>query len=157
MEKRNRPSWEQYAMLQAFAAATRSEDPYTQVGACALSADHRVIATSYNGLAAGKNVPLTFWENRDSRRPYMLHAEVNLTSLFKGGEVELVAITMLPCSSCAQLLAAHKVKKIVYCQSYNRDTKGLDILSFYGIEVRKIFPSEIEPYVVSMSNLLQNG
>ena len=44
-----RPSWGEYALSLAQTAATRSEDPYYKVGACALSADNKVLGLGYNG------------------------------------------------------------------------------------------------------------
>ena len=150
----SRPSWSEFALLQAFAAATRSEDPYRKVGACALDFNNRILGTAYNGLAAGKDVLPPFWQDREGRRPYMLHAEVNLLSLFKRGEAKIVAVTLKPCSSCAQALAAYGIKELVYCHEYDRDNKGEEILSFYGIKVTRISPSELTTYVTSMSNLI---
>ena len=95
---RDRPSWEEYALSLAQTAATRSEDPYHKVGACALSYDHKVLGLGYNGLVANKNVGDAFWEDRDTRRPYMIHAETNCLSLFKATECKILAVTLLPCS-----------------------------------------------------------
>lgn len=139
MNNHKRPSWSEYALDIAKAAAKRSED-LVKVGACALDFDNRVVAVAYNGLAAGHPAPPGFFhpDNRDARRPYMLHAEVNLLSLVKRGEVRLVACTMLPCSSCAAMLAAYGVQEVVYEKAYTRDPVGLDILRFYGIRVSQI-------------------
>ena len=73
-------------MTLAHAAALRSEDPYRKVGAAALDADNRVIGTAYNGLYPGFKAQDTFWASRDERQKYMLHAEINLCSLFRRGE-----------------------------------------------------------------------
>ena len=83
----------QYAMALAHVASLRSEDPYRKVGAAALDWDNRVIGTAYNGLAPGFDAPEGFWDDRDHRQKFMLHAEVNLCSLFRRGEVRLVAST----------------------------------------------------------------
>ena len=80
-----RISWEEYALNVAETASSRSEDHYVQVGACALNEQHMVVAVGYNGLATGKDVRYDFWRNRDHRRKYMIHAEVNCLSLFKKG------------------------------------------------------------------------
>ncbi|MEY5134925.1 MAG: hypothetical protein RL709_626, partial [Pseudomonadota bacterium] len=79
----SRISWEEYALRIAEVAALRSEDPFVKVGSCALDYSNRVIGVAYNGLASGINVPDTFWSDRDARRPFMIHAEVNLLSLVK--------------------------------------------------------------------------
>lgn len=138
-----RVSWDEHALLLAFTATLRSQDPYKTVGACALDYNNQVLGVSYNGLAPGKQVDPSFWEDRDKRRPYMLHAETNLLARVGIGEARLIAVTLQPCSSCAAAIAAHRIKRVVYCEPYTTDTKGLDILSFYGIEVLQIDRSQV--------------
>ena len=132
-----RLSWEEYALSLAFTASQRSEDPYMKVGACALNEHNMVLALGYNGLAPRKEVMDLFWKDRDLRRPYMIHAEANCLSLVKRGEVSLLAVTLLPCASCATLIASYDIPKVVYGEVYERDTKALEIFDFYGIECVK--------------------
>ena len=133
-----RVSWEKYALDIARTAAQRSEDIYKKVGACALNNKNMIVAVGYNGLAPGKDVSYQFFRNRNHRRPYMIHAEVNCLSLVKRGEVNLLACTLLPCSSCATMIAAYGVKKVVYEEVYHRDVAALDIFDFYGIDCVKL-------------------
>ena len=133
-----RLSWQQYALDLATAASRRSEDPYQKVGACALGQDNRVLSLGYNGLMAGADVDVEFWADRDARRPYMIHAEVNCLSLFKSGECKILAVTLLPCSYCAAMIAAYKIPQVVYSEVYERDTKALEIFDFYNIELIKL-------------------
>lgn len=135
--EQKRLSIERYAMELAFAAAKRSEDPYVQVGAVALNKDNRVVGCAYNGLAPGVKVESTFWENRDERRQFMFHAEQNLCSLFKRGQVELVACTVLPCSCCATLLCSHGVKRVLYFDDY-QGSRAKDIFAFHGVMLEQI-------------------
>jgi dCMP deaminase len=130
--------WEQYALALAETASTRSEDPYQKVGACALGFDNKVLGLGYNGLASGKRAHSSFWENRDLRRPYMIHAEANCLSLFRSGECRLLAITLLPCSYCATLIAAYKIPEVIYKEPYKQDQKALDIFKFYDINLTRI-------------------
>lgn len=130
----SRISWQEYALKIAEVASLRSEDPFVKVGACALDHSNRVIGVAYNGLASGKNAPDNFWLDRDARRPYVIHAEANLLSLFKRGDCSLLACTLLPCSSCASLISAHGIKTVIYRDLYDRDTKALDIFKFNSIE-----------------------
>jgi len=131
----SRLSWEEYALKIAEVAALRSEDPWMQVGACGLDHENRVIGVAYNGLASGIKVDKEFWEDRNIRRPYMIHAEANLLSLFERNRCKLLACTLLPCSSCATLIAAHGIKKVVFKEIYNRDQEAFKIFNFYGIEL----------------------
>lgn len=124
----------QYVMTLAHAAALRSEDPYRKVGAAALDADNRVIGTAYNGLYPGFKAQDTFWASREERQKYMLHAEINLCSLFRRGEAKVVACTTMPCTSCMQALCAHGVKTIYYCEPYDK-SEAPAIASLYGVEL----------------------
>ena len=133
-----RLDWAEYALLLAEAASLRSEDPYRQVGACALDYNNRVLGVGYNGLAPGKVVSNGFWKDRDARRMYMIHAEANCLSLFKRGECDILAVTLLPCSSCATSISGYEIKSVVYREVYERDDKALDIFDFYGVECKKI-------------------
>jgi dCMP deaminase len=134
-EKLPRLSIDEYALQLAEVAAKRSEDPYQQVGAVALSKENRIIATAYNGVAPKFQVLDGFWDNRDFRLLYMLHAEQNLCSLFTRGEVETVATTLCPCSTCMTLLIAHGVKRVIYREEYGRDNKAHVIASFYKVDL----------------------
>ena len=50
----SRLSIPEYAMALAEVASLRSEDPFRKVGAAALDADNRVIATAYNADASSR-------------------------------------------------------------------------------------------------------
>jgi dCMP deaminase len=134
----NRISWEEYALKIAEVAALRSEDKFVQVGSCALDYSNRVIGVAYNGLASGISVPSSFWEDRDARRPFMIHAEVNLLSLVKRGECRLLACTLLPCSCCASMIASYGIQTVVYRDVYFRDDKALDIFKFNSIKCTQL-------------------
>ena len=134
----NRLSWEEYALKLANVACLRSEDPWHKVGACALDYNNRVLSLGYNGLAERKDAPDSFWHDRDDRRPYMIHAEANCLSLFKAGECEMLATTLLPCSYCATMIAAYKIPVVIYGDTYELDQKALDIFNFYDIKYKQI-------------------
>lgn len=133
-----RIDWDSYALKLAEVAALRSEDPFVQVGACALDKENRVLGVAYNGLAPGKIVSDVFWSDRDGRRPFILHAETNLLSMFKRNEAHTIACTLMPCSSCATHIVAHGVKRVIYRDVYTKDMKSLEIFKFYDIEVKRI-------------------
>ena len=80
-----------------------------------------VVAVGYNGLASGKDVSYDFWRNRDHRRKFMIHAEVNCLSLFEKGEAEMLAVTLLPCSSCATMIAGYGISKVIHEDTYERN------------------------------------
>jgi len=133
-----RLSWEEYALTIAKAASLRSQDPYMKVGACALNKENMVLGLGYNGLASGAEPTEDFWSDRDNRRKYMIHAEANCMSLFKKGEARLIAVTLLPCSYCATMIAAYGIPLVVYSEEYERDVQAREIFNYYKIELRKI-------------------
>ena len=46
-------SWDSYFMSIAKLSALRSKDPSTQVGACIVSNDNRILSIGYNGAPNG--------------------------------------------------------------------------------------------------------
>jgi dCMP deaminase len=138
-----RISWDKHALLLAWAATRRSEDPYMKVGACALGVHNEVLGVAYNGLAPNKIVTEDFWGDREKRRPYMIHAETNLLSRISPGQAKTIAITLQPCTGCAQAIASYGIKRVIYTLKYDFDKKGLDILDFYNIEHKCISKEEI--------------
>jgi len=139
-----RISWDKHALLLDWAATRRSEDPYMKVGACALGNNNEVLGVAYNGLAQGVSVNEEFWVDRDKRRPYMIHAETNLLARIHPGQAKTIAITLQPCTHCAQSIAAYGIKRMIYSMKYDFDKGGLNILDFYGIEHKCISKEEIQ-------------
>ncbi len=138
----DRIPWKEYAIALAKTASMRSEDPYKKVGACALDKNGRVLALGYNGLASGKTINPwgkdSFWGDREKRRPFMIHAEANCLSMVKIDECSILASTLLPCSSCATMIAAYKIPTVVYSEEYDKDSLAHDIFKFYNINLVKI-------------------
>jgi dCMP deaminase len=134
-----------YAMALAHVASLRSEDPYRKVGAAALDHDNRVIATAYNGLAPGFNAPEGFWADREGRQKFMLHAEINLCSLFKRGEAKIVATTTMPCTACMQTLCAYGIKEIYYQEIYHA-SDAPEIAELYGIKLEQVTEFPVSGY-----------
>jgi dCMP deaminase len=148
-----RLSMPEYAMALAHVASLRSEDPFRKVGAVAIDFDNRVIGTAYNGLAPGYVATSDFWNDRDERRKYMLHAEVNLCSLFTRGNVRLVACTTKPCTSCMQMLCAYGVKEVYYRDDYPESEADL-IATRYGIQLKQLLDY---PHMVSCAGVVGDG
>lgn len=46
-------SWDEYFMGVALLASQRSKDPSTQVGACIVNDDNRIMSVGYNGFPRG--------------------------------------------------------------------------------------------------------
>ena len=50
MKREEYLSWDEYFMGIAVLSAKRSKDPSTQVGACIVNKDNRIISVGYNGM-----------------------------------------------------------------------------------------------------------
>lgn len=106
-----RLTWDQYALNIAHAAASRSEDPYHQVGAALMRPNHTIAAVGYNGAPSGVDID---WSDRDARRAHVQHAEANALRYVTPGEVATVASTMMPCAPCVLLMASYGITRVIY-------------------------------------------
>jgi len=135
----NRISFIEAAIETAKIWSSRSEDPHKKVGVCILNKDGRVLSVGYNGLLSKFSINEDFFSDRDNRRKYMIHAEINALSLVKrGDQPHLLASTLLPCSNCATNIVAYGVKSVVYSEEYEKDSAAKEIFKFYNIELIKI-------------------
>jgi dCMP deaminase len=128
-------SWEQYAYDLAIVAASKSKDPYVKVGCCLLRDDNSVASLGYNGFPAGM---LEDWSDRDERRKYVVHSEINALRYIKPNECYLAATTLLPCNDCLKSLASYGIKKIIYGEVYKQDPSTLELAKKFGIELVNI-------------------
>jgi dCMP deaminase len=134
-EKPTRPNWDLYGMSMAYSASLRSQDPFVKVGAAAFREDHSTAATGYNGPPPGVEIP---WDNREERRKYVCHAELNCLRCLKPGEAKTLYVTLSPCSECIKTIAAFGIKRVVYSKIYERDTLTFDIAQVYGISMEQL-------------------
>ena len=119
-------SWDEYFMGVALLSAKRSKDPNTQVGACCINKDKRIIGIGYNGFPKGCSDDVFPWGKTDksfinTKYPYVVHAEANAilnssTSL-KGATLY---VTLFPCNECAKLIIQSGIEKIIYLDDKNR-------------------------------------
>ena len=74
-------SWDEYFMGIAILSSYRSKDPNTQVGACIVNNNNRIMSMGYNGFPAGCSDDEFPWERQgcdyDTKYPYVCHAELN--------------------------------------------------------------------------------
>ena len=136
--KEMRKSFITCALETAKIWSERSEDPYKKVGVCILNKAGRVLSIGYNGLLPKFKAHDDFFNNRDDRRKYMIHAEANALSLIRyQDEPYLLASTLLPCASCATNIIACGIKSVVYLEDYEKDPSSIEIFKFYNIDIKK--------------------
>jgi dCMP deaminase len=135
----SRISIHEWAMQIAEVSASRSEDPHLKVGAVALDCDNRLVGASYNGLMPHFIPPPGFWDDRDLKSKFMIHAEQNLCSLFKRSDcVMAVYVTTCPCPACFKTLISYGIQQVYYREPYDRNDDAIEIAKFYGINLHHL-------------------
>ena len=93
-------TWDEYFMGVAMLSAMRSKDPGTQVGACIVSPDNKILSMGYNGFPIGCSDDEFPWnregEPLDSKYLYTTHSELNAILNYRGGSLEGQSC-MFPC------------------------------------------------------------
>lgn len=100
-------------------SAKRSKDPNTQVGACIVNEDKRIIGIGYNGLPHGCDDDEYPWGNEgdfiETKYPYVVHAEanaiLNATQSLKGAHLY---VTLFPCHECMKLIIQSGIIEVIY-------------------------------------------
>ena len=127
------------ALNIAIEASKRSEDPYKKVGCAILNSEGRLLSIGYNGLQSKYKINNNFWENREKRREYMIHAETNaLSCITRYDNPYVLACTLLPCSCCAMNIATYGIKNVIYKEDYKNDLRAKEIFKFYKIKLLNI-------------------
>jgi len=112
-------SWDHYFMGIAKLSGNRSKDPNTQVGACLVNNQKRIIGIGYNGFPRGVDDDVFPWTNEgkylDTKYPYVVHAEANaILNSTLSLEGSTLYVTLFPCNECAKLIIQSGVKEVIY-------------------------------------------
>ena len=126
----NRLTWTEYALKLAATASERSEDPWLKVGAVVLRQDNSVAGIGYNGAPPDVNVN---FDNRDTRRALVLHAELNALRYTTLNDTRngWIAVTHLPCSECLKTIASYQIQRV--CYSHTLDPNVYDMKHIYNV------------------------
>lgn len=122
MKRENYISWDAYFMGIAILSKERSKDPNTQVGACIVNDQNRIVSLGYNGLPNGCDDEMCPWDKREgsleeTKYAYVAHAELNAI-LNHRGSVEncILYVTLFPCNECAKVIIQSGIKEVVYLE-----------------------------------------
>lgn len=131
MKKRNDYlSWDEYFMSIAKITAGRSKDPNTQVGACIVSKDNRILSTGYNGAPNNFDDDKFPWDREgnplETKYMYVCHAEANAIDNFRGYKKEFensrIYVDLFPCNECAKKIIQNGIKEVIYLSDKYKDT-----------------------------------
>ena len=87
-KRENYISWDEYFMGVAKLSGMRSKDPNTQVGACIVSQDNKILSMGYNGFPIGCRTTSSLGERGrrlDTKYVYTVHSELNAILNYRGG------------------------------------------------------------------------
>ena len=118
-------SWDEYFMGVAKLSDLRSKDPGTQVGACIVSSDNKILSMGYNGFPLGCDDDEFPWaregEENETKYPFVTHSELNAILNYRGGSLEgsKIYVSLFPCNECAKAIIQAGIKTVIYdCDKY---------------------------------------
>lgn len=146
-------SWDEYFMGIAVLSANRSKDPNTQVGACIVNSNNRIMSVGYNGFPAGCDDDEFPWERSgeelETKYPYVCHAELNAILNSRAALEDCrIYVALFPCNECAKAIIQSGIKKIVYLSDKYSDSVGTlaskRMLDAAGVIYEKLVPERRE-------------
>lgn len=144
-------SWDEYFMGVAVLSGLRSKDPNSQVGACIVSPDNKILSMGYNGFPMGCSDDEFPWSREGdplhTKYFYVTHSELNAILNYRGGSLEgaKIYVSLFPCNECAKAIIQAGIKEIVYdCDKY-ADTDSViaskKMLNAAGVHYRQYIRS----------------
>lgn len=140
-------NWDEYFMGIAALSALRSKDPNSQVGACIVSQENKILSVGYNGFPIGcsdENFP---WGREgdaiNTKYPYVVHSELNAILNYRGGSLAgtKIYVTLFPCNECAKAIIQAGIKTVIYdCDKYEGTPMNLvskELLKTAGVKIVK--------------------
>lgn len=151
LQRENILPWEDTFMAIASVVRLRSKDPSTQVGACVVSADNRILSLGYNGAPNRFDDEAFPWsrdheDDLETKYPYVVHAERNAILNFRGSLREFegasVFVTHFPCNECAKEIVQAGIREVVYLKDSKDSTweviASKRIFTETGVKFRQI-------------------
>ena len=145
-------NWDETFMGIATLIGKRSKDPSTQVGACIVSDDNKILSLGYNGMPNGCSDDEMPWGREgdmlDTKYAYVCHAELNaiLNNPAHSLKNAKIYVDLFPCNECAKAIVQSGIRKVIYkSDKYaNQDSTiaSKKILQMSGVELIPYIPSE---------------
>jgi dCMP deaminase len=152
MKRQDYLAWDDYFMSMAFLTAQRSKDPNTQVGACIVDRNKRIVGLGYNGFPSGCSDDTLPWSREASselhkKYVYVCHAEVN--AILNKGSADVrggaLYVALFPCNECSKVIIQAGIREVVYMSDRYHDTDSCRasriLLHMAGVKLRNYIPS----------------
>lgn len=130
-KRKNYINWDEYFMGISLLSAQRSKDPNSQVGACIVSNDNKILSIGYNGFPIGCSDDELSWERegnfQDTKYPYVCHAELNAILNYTGTTLKSskIYVALFPCNECAKAIIQSGIKEVIYLSDRYKDTDSV--------------------------------
>ena len=112
-------SWDEYFMGIAMLSGMRSKDPNTQVGACIVDPEHKILSMGYNGFPLGCSDDEFTWAR----------------------EGATIYVTLFPCNECAKAIIQSGIREVVYDSDKYEGTASVTaskrMLRAAGVTIRR--------------------
>ena len=129
MKRQDYISWDEYFMGIAMLSAMRSKDNNSQVGACIVSPENKILSLGYNGMPIGCDDDEMPWEREgedplNTKYMYVCHAELNAILNNAHGNLKgaRLYVTLFPCNECTKAVIQSGIQEIVYLADKYHDT-----------------------------------
>jgi dCMP deaminase len=132
----------------ALLSARRSKDPGTQVGACIVNPQNKIVGAGYNGLPAGCHDDDFPWSKQgaflETKYPYVCHAELNAILNNIGIDLQGCKIytALFPCNECAKAIIQSGIKEVIYLSDKYQGQESAQasrrMLETAGIKCKKV-------------------
>ncbi|XP_077380783.1 deoxycytidylate deaminase isoform X2 [Festucalex cinctus] len=143
--------WPDYFMAVAFLSAQRSKDPSSQVGACIVNQENKIVGIGYNGMPNGCDDDQLPWarsadDRLDTKYPYVCHAELNAIMNKNSADVKgcTMYVALFPCNECAKLIIQAGIKEVVYLSDKYHHTPEMTasrrLLNMAGVQFQQFKP-----------------
>lgn len=120
MKRKDYISWDEYFMGVSYLSGMRSKDPNTQVGACIVSEDNKILSMGYNGFPTGCHDEDFPWEREgeftELKYAYVTHSELNAILNYRGGSLKgaKLYVSLFPCNECAKAIIQSGITTVIY-------------------------------------------
>lgn len=150
-------------MAIAFLSAQRSKDPRTQVGACIVNEEKKIVGIGYNGMPNRCSDDLMPWGREadnilDTKQLYVCHAELNAVLNKNSADVKncTIYVALFPCNECAKVVIQSGIKEVVYYSDKYHDRPEFmaskRMFDIAGVKYRQYRPAQ-KQIVIDFSSI----
>lgn len=147
MKREDYIEWDEYFMGIALLSGKRSKDPNTQVGACIVNEEKKIVGVGYNGLPIGCSDDEYPWEREgeflETKYPFVCHAELNaILNSTKSLKNCIIYVALFPCHECSKAIIQSGIKELVYLSDKYDGTESniasKKMLTSAGVKIRQL-------------------